>query len=188
VTVTDSAFVNNQDDGLDIDQAATLALTGGIVHNNDSAGIRLHNGTSFTPLAHAITGADIQQNLGFGIDCSSNASLKLRGTTMFQNEVGLFVLVGAGVLDLGTAADPGNNVFAGATPVNGNARAGLCFENSAATQTVLVEGNTWRVCPPPQRKIPGPFCRSNNTYSDIAFASAAATGPVVPPAACTVGP
>ena len=191
VTVRDSEFRLNTGHGLDIDTGATLTLTGATIHNNGGRGILLHNGTQFAPLAHAITGADIQQNLFAGIDVASNASLTLRGTTMFQNEFGVLYQVGpSNTLDVGTSAAPGNNVFAGATPVNGNARAGLCMQSTRATPTQLVEGNRWRACPPAQKKITGPFCSSNNGYSDIAYVPAVATSgpPVVAPAACTVGP
>ena len=191
VTVTSSEFRLNDGHGLDIDQGATLVLTGGKIHNNQGRGVLLHNGTQFTVLAHAITNADIQQNLFAGIDVSSNATLTLRGTTMYQNEFGVLFLVGtSNKLDIGTSSQAGNNVFAGVTAVNKNVRAGVCMEQTGATATQIVEGNTWRACPPPQRKITGPFCVSNNTYSDIAFVPAVSTSgaPALAPASCTVGP
>lgn len=190
VTVTDSEFRLNAGHGLDIDIGATLVLTGGKVHNNDGRGIFLHNGTQFTVLPHSVTNADIQQNLFAGIDVAANASLTLRGTTMYQNEFGVLFEMGTNALDLGTANDPGNNVFGGTAAGHANARAGLCMQSTKATPTQVVEGNTWRVCPPPQRKITGPFCSSNNTYSDIAYVPAVATygAPALAPATCTVGP
>jgi len=190
VTVVASKFINNQGDGLDIDQGATLDLTGGQIHNNKSRGVLLHNGTQSTALMHRITGADIQQNLFAGVDCAGNASLRLRGTTMFQNELGVLFQVGANQLDIGTAADPGNNIFAGATAVNRNVRAGLCMEQTPATPVQQVEANAWTACPPPQRKITGPFCVSNNTYSDIAYVPAVTTSgaPAIPPTTCAIGP
>ena len=185
VTVTSSEFRLNEENGLDIDQGATLTFTTGKVHNNKRRGILLRNG------ANTITNADIQQNLFAGIDVFTTASLTLRGTTMYQNEFGVLFGVGASnKLDIGTAAQAGNNVFAGVTAVNRNVRAGLCMEQTGATATQVVEGNTWRGCPPPQRKITGPFCVSNNTYSDIAFVPAVSTSgsPALVPATCTVGP
>ena len=190
VTMTTSEIRLNKGHGLDIDQGATLAFTGGKIHNNQGRGILLHNGTQLAPLAHTVTNADIQQNLFSGIDVASNASLTLRGTLMYQNEFGVLFSVGStNKLDIGTAAQAGNNIFAGVTAVNKNVRAGLCMEQTGATATQVVEGNTWRVCPPPQRKITGPFCVSNNTYSDIAFVPAVSTSgsPALAPASCTVG-
>ncbi len=191
VTVRDSEFRLNTGHGLDLDTGATLDLTGAKIHNNGGGGILLHNGTQFAPLAHAVTDADIQQNLFAGIDVASNASLTLRGTTMFQNEFGVLYQVGpSNTLDVGTGVEPGNNVFAGATLVNRNARAGLCMQSTRATPTQLVEGNHWRGCPPAQKKITGPFCSSNNGYSDIAYVPvvASSAAPAVAPVACSVGP
>lgn len=191
VTVTASEFRLNSGHGLDIDQGATLALSNTKIHNNQGRGVLLHNGTQFTVLAHTITNADIQQNLFAGIDVASNASLTLRGTTMYQNEFGVLFMTGStNKLDIGTAAQAGNNIFAGVTAVNKNVRAGVCMENTGQAATQVVEGNTWRVCPPPQRKITGPFCVSNNTYSDIAYVPAVSTSgsPALVPASCTVGP
>ena len=189
ITVTNSDFNNNAETGLNIDQGATLSFTGGNVNSNKLDAIFLHNGTSFTPLAHEITNVSLQQNLGFGIYCTSSASCKIRGTKMFGNEVGLVMDVGTNTLDLGTAADPGGNIFAGAQSFEQNTRAGICFQQSGATATYVVEGNTWRTCPPPSRKT-GPFCRSNNTYADIAFVPATSTSgtPVIAPATCTHAP
>jgi hypothetical protein len=190
VTITSSEFRLNAGHGLDIDQGATLTLTTAKIHNNQGRGIFLHNGSQLVPLAHAITNADIQQNLFAGIDVATNASLTLRGTTMYQNEFGVLFGVGStNKLDIGTAAQAGTNIFAGTTAVNRNVRAGLCMEQTGATATQVVEGNSWRVCPPPQRKITGPFCVSNNTYSDIDFVPAVSTSgsPALVPAACTVG-
>jgi hypothetical protein len=97
---------------------------------------------------------------------------------------------GAGTLDVGTTASAGNNKFAGPGVSDKNIRAGLCFQQSGATQTQAAEGNTWRACPPSTRKITGPFCVSNNTYADIAYVPAVSTSssPVMPPAACTASP
>ena len=190
VTITSSEFRLNAGHGLDIDQGATLALTGTKIHNNQGRGILLHNGSQLVSLAHTITNADIQQNLFAGIDVATNASLTLRGTTMYQNEFGILFGVGStNQLDIGTAAQAGNNIFAGTTLVNRNVRAGLCMERTGSTATQIDEGNSWRVCPPPQRKITGPFCVSNNTYSDIAFVPAVSTSgsPALVPATCTVG-
>ncbi len=190
VTITSSDFKNNSENGLDIDQGATLAYTGGLLNGNQGDAIFLHNGSSFTALAHQLAGLSIVQNLGFGIFCASNASCRIRNTTMFGNEVGVVFDVGtANALDVGTAASPGGNLFAGPQVTDRNVRAGLCFEQSGATQTQLVEGDTWRACPPPAKKI-GPFCRSNNVYSDIAFVPAVATSgsPVIAPTACSVSP
>ncbi len=191
VTMTTSEIRLNKGHGLDIDQGATLVFTGGKIHNNQGRGILLHNGTQLAPLMHTVTNADIQQNLFAGIDVFTNASLTLRGSLMYQNEFGVLFGVGStNKLDVGTAAQAGNNVFAGVTAVNKNVRAGICMEHAGATATQVVEGNTWRACPPPQRKITGPFCVSNNTYSDIAYVPAVSTSgaPALAPATCTVGP
>lgn len=190
ITVTASDFRNNAQNALDIDQGATLSITGGNVDSNQFDAIFLHNGSSFAPLAHTITGVSLKQNLGFGIFCAANASCTVRDTTMFGNEIGIVFDVGStNALDLGTQASPGNNAFAGPLATERNIRAGLCFEQSGAVATQLVEGNTWRACAPPSRKT-GPFCRSNNTYSDLAFVPAVVSSgtPVIPPIACTAVP
>ena len=64
---------------LDLDQGATLNLTGGEINDNDFAGVILHNGSQFTPLAHTIANASMKQNLSAAIQCEANASVTLRG-------------------------------------------------------------------------------------------------------------
>ncbi|MBL8623238.1 MAG: right-handed parallel beta-helix repeat-containing protein [Myxococcales bacterium] len=193
VTIQASTFEYSQGGwGVRIDQGATLTLTGGSITGNALGGVQLQNGSQFVVLAHAITGAQVLQNLGYGVQVASNASLRLRGTTLLSNEAGVVLAVGASnQLDLGTAAAPGGNVLAGASPGQSNVRAGLCLEQSGATATQAIEGDSWRSCPPTTRKITTSFtCHATGAYADLVYLPAVATSgsPFLSPAACTVGP
>jgi len=72
-----------------------------------------------------------------GVSASVTGTLKMRGSTVSGNGLGIDVF-DFGVADFGTVADPGGNTFAGNTELNidcdGNFGAGL----------VPAVGNTWQ--------------------------------------------
>lgn len=193
VTIQASTFEYSQGGwGVRIDQGATLTLTAGLITGNALGGVQLQNGSQSVVLAHVITGAQVLQNLGYGVQVASNASLRLRGATLLSNEAGVVLAVGASNhLDLGSVAEPGGNVLAGVSPGQSNVRAGLCLEQSGATATQAIEGDTWRSCPPTTRKITTSFtCHATGAYADLVYLPAVATSgsPFLPPATCTIGP
>lgn len=187
VAITDSRFDRNDRSGIFADRQVSIAMTGGSVNSNDSAGIFLQD-SSGAGRSHAITGVDLIQNLGFGINVTGTASLTLRDSVLRGNQVGVAFRVGLGnSLDLGTAGDPGGNQIGGAT--RRNIRSGLCIDNSGAAASQVAEGNSWQSCAPSQREITGPFCNSQNTYADVGFVPGPSGGapPLAAPAACEVG-
>ncbi len=191
VTITNSRFDGNRMRGIYADRAVAIDFRGGSVSGNRSDGISVQNSATVTgAVLHTLTGLQIIQNLGYGIDAAGTASLLVRATTMRGNEAGLVFRYGvSNTLDVGTAASSGDNVFGGATPGQRNIRAGLCLEQSGATASQAAEGNSWGTCPPSQKEISSFTCRSLNTYADVGYIPAAAGGaPVIPPVPCTVGP
>lgn len=189
VTIVDSKLDSNDRSGIFADRQVGIAMTGGSVNSNDSDGISLQD-SSGGGRDHSISGVDVIQNLGFGIDVATTASLTLRDSVLRGNEVGVVFSRGAAnSLDLGTASDPGNNHIGGATGTQRNIRSGLCIQNSGAAASQVAEGNTWQSCPPSQREIASFTCRAQNTYSDIGFIPATGDDPpLASPAACEVGP
>lgn len=187
LTITDSKFDSNERNGVFADREVSVAMTGGSLDGNRFAGIHLQD-SSGAGRDHTITGVDVIQNLGFGIDVTGSASLTLRDSVLRGNEVGVAFQQSAGnSLDLGTAADPGNNQIGGAT--ERNIRSGLCIAGSGEAASQIAEGNRWQTCPPSQREISGVSCRSQNTYADVGYLPAGeGAPPLAPPAACEVGP
>ncbi|MCC6999451.1 MAG: right-handed parallel beta-helix repeat-containing protein [Deltaproteobacteria bacterium] len=197
VTITDSHFDGNDDDGVHADRQVVIDFRRGSASNNTLLGIALQDSaTVSSSRMHTLTDVVIERNLGFGIEVGSTASLRLRNTVMRQNEVGLVFTPSSAtgnLLDLGTATagGAGGNVFAGNVAGSRNLRSGLCIQQSGAAGSQVAEGDTWSVCPPSQRRITGPFCVSQNTYADVGYVQASGVTdapPLAAPASCTVGP
>jgi len=195
VTITDSHFDGNDDNGINADRQVVIDFRRGSASNNTSRGIALADSATINSARmHTLTDLVIERNLGFGIEVGATASLRLRTTVMRQNEVGLVFTPSSAtsnVLDLGTSASAGGNVFAGNLLGSRNIRAGLCIQSSGAAGSQVAEGDTWSVCPPSQRRITGPFCVSQNTYADVGYVQARGVTdapPLAAPTTCTVGP
>jgi hypothetical protein len=191
IDITNSSFDQNDNDGIFADRDVVINFTGGTASGNDSDGIFLQDSSTVTgALLHTLTDIQVIGNLSYGIYATGTASLIVRSTTMRQNEAGLVFAYGtSNTLDVGTGAQPGNNVFGGATPTQRNIRAGLCLENSGATGSQVAEGDSWASCPPTQGLVPSFTCHALNTYADVGYVPDDSGGPpVAPPASCTVGP
>jgi hypothetical protein len=74
-----------------------------------------------------------------GLDCGDSVQFKFRNSTFVANDRTAINIGGACVADLGTAADPGNNVFNLTSQQNG--WAAICYTSSAGN--IAASGNTW---------------------------------------------
>jgi hypothetical protein len=182
------------------------AVTGySIAHQangNHLAGVHLNRaqppGPGANALPHSIASLEAKQNgsavTGSGIFVEivgasgpNQSSLILRGTTLLGNTgAGLrFQKGNSNTLDLGTAIDPGYNVFGDTTAANRNSKSGICYENVAAlTPNQLAETDHWSVACPLNLGS-GSFqngvttCGSNSNYIEITYTGATAPIPTV---------
>lgn len=191
VVGTNNAFDSNGANGINVDGAAALNFEGGTASGNFQ-GIRLAGTSSTGGILHTITSLTAKNNTGpGGVVAYNGQTIKLRKSTLLANTgAGLlftYALAGSGSLDLGTATDPGNNVFGGATTATNNRVVGLRLCGVPAASVVSGLGNSWAVCPPVETALACDAAIS--AYSDIAYGSSAvfATGPVVA-STCSVGP
>lgn len=74
-----------------------------------------------------------------GVDCGNSAMLKVRNSTFLANGHSGLNIAGSCTADLGTAADPGNNVFNLTSLKNG--AAAICYTSSAGN--IAAAGNIW---------------------------------------------
>lgn len=125
--ITGSHFSRNPGGGSAIGYAASGKLLVKQVHISGFYGAVVAYGNVEVDQA-TITGAS-----GYGLIAMSGSQLKLRRSTLSQNGVGVMLLMPA---NLGTAADPGQNSFAG------NVTAGIKTSNNMVG-TIQAVGNTW---------------------------------------------
>jgi len=104
---------------------AIVHMTGGALSSNGAGGLETSGGT------WTFTDVEVKQNTSFGIYLQ-NAVLAMHGCSVVGNGTGIHVITSTSV-DLGTAANVGNNVFQ-------NRVLGVVIEG--ATQADAV-GNTW---------------------------------------------
>jgi hypothetical protein len=136
-------------EGVTTKDLAKLTVTGGTISGHTGAGIRGYN-----PLKLTVTDSSIGQN-GYGIDLrDKNASLTLNGAFIIANAVGVQTpaatirksrfntnvtglnITGASA-DLGTLADPGNNIL------QQNGRTSVSFGYLVSAGRISAVGNTW---------------------------------------------
>jgi len=132
-TMTTTTVKNMRLDGLGggapVGGAMTFEMDGGELSSNGNVGAELGDGTwTFMSVA-------IKQNSGLAIYLQ-NSTLVMRSCTITGNGSGIDVFDNA-VADLGTAADPGNNLFQSATGV------GLTLDGSSGARLINAAGNTW---------------------------------------------
>lgn len=110
--------------------SATFHMVGGELSNTASSASQLLTGIwTFTNVA-------IHHNKDFAIYLQ-DGSLSMRGCTISDNGGGIDIFDNA-TADLGTVADPGNNVFLANTAV------GLSVDGNFGATQVDAGGNTWR--------------------------------------------
>ncbi|HZJ65982.1 MAG TPA: right-handed parallel beta-helix repeat-containing protein, partial [Kofleriaceae bacterium] len=115
--------------GAPVGGSMSFQMNGGEISNNGNTGAELGDGT------WAFTNVTIQHNSGLAIYLQG-ATLVMRGCMVTDNGSGIDVFDNA-VADLGTATDPGNNVFHGTTSV------GLTLDGSFGARLINAVGNTW---------------------------------------------
>lgn len=161
-----------------------LEFGGGSAQRNGKEGLYL----AATP-KHTVRNLVARENKGAGILLEPGAGLKLRGSTLVKNRVGVTVRFGlVADIDFGTAGDPGKNVFGGAGDKND--KAGICFAQSKSVR-VNTQGDQWSACPPVVTGVSDSSgCESLPGYADIYFtaATSADPAPVDLGSSCTVGP
>ncbi len=183
VVVGLNTFDKNGGNGLDFSGGAGLLFEGGSA-SNEGQGIRL---ASTPPTSHSISSLTAKNDTGPGaVVVYGGQTLKLRSSTLLSNtNTGLlYDYVNGSALDLGTASDPGKNVFGGATAKNRNGTAGITL--CSVPSTVSASADSWSTCPPSQTAI---VCGQTlvSTYTDVAYQGSGATvNPVS--GSCTVGP
>lgn len=164
VHVLPSSQFNNNGGGI-VMIKGQLNFDGGEVNSNAAAGITLTS----TP-KHSITGLTARDNGGPGIFVDVGAGLKLRGSTLVKNRLGLLVKFGVTLdIDLGTTLDNGKNVFG--TSAEKNNRAAICFATVRSTKLPGV-GNKWSACP--IVTTPSSGCDALSSYSEIYYAAPSA--------------
>jgi hypothetical protein len=153
------------------DNLSGIIVRGGPIDIQNTAALRnkVHGVSLLSNAAHTITGLDARDNLLNGVYVESNASLKMRGSTLIKNRVGLVFRFGASnVLDLGTTGEPGGNYLGGKAGINN--RAAVCLPISRATKAPAI-ANKWSVCDPTRVSLlGGAGCESITGYQDIYYA------------------
>ena len=177
--------------GIVVKQFVDLRLEGVVLQKNKSGGLTINSDNSVGPRSHEVTNCQFLDNCistpspgnCHALDLwYATASLKVRGST-FQRNVGTAMRVYPSTttkIDLGTSADPGNNVFGGATTKDRNC-VGVFGMATGASGSIPAVGNAWAFCPPFQNTS-----ASCSLYSDIEY-----SGPAVNPfdaSSCKVGP
>lgn len=127
VTIDNSIFRNQKEDGITGNGSATLIMTGGAILSNQRGGAELYNGD------WSLDGVSIGQNLTFGVYLE-DGRLTMRGCMVTGNGEGVYLLNPA-VVDLGTTTNPGNNT------IQNNATENLYYDSSRIQ--VEAVGNTW---------------------------------------------
>jgi hypothetical protein len=127
-TISDVQINGWQGDGI---SCAGCAITG----NVQVTGTLLGTGVRVISGAASVNGLFATGNHGDGLRCEGTASLKLRGSVLNGNDGSGLLAIGGCTLDLGSAADPGNNVFNRTSAKNGVS--GLCLLPSAASRFSL---------------------------------------------------
>lgn len=169
-----------------------LFLDGGSTTNENGTGIAFDI-VNTVALEQVISQHTAMSNRGAGIAIPKQWSrVTLRKTTLLKNaSFGLFVSYASdgSVIDLGTAAAPGNNTFG--TVSSKNTRGGIFLCNSGLTASQAAEYDKWSSCAPTQVAVAN--CDTTPTsYVDIAYAArpgiAPTIDPVAPPTNCTAPP
>jgi hypothetical protein len=186
---TTNTFNDNKGNGIDVNGAAVLNFEGGTADRNFQ-GLRLAGTGGAAIVAHSVTSLTAAGNTGPGGFVAYNGqTIKLRASTLTGNSgMGLtFQYVNGGALDIGTAADPGNNTFGGATASDRNTLGGLRVCGVTAANMVTAAGDVWSACAPTQAFLD--CATTPTTYSDIDYAGALPSGQMaVKVTACTAGP
>ena len=185
---TSNAFDDNKGNGIDLSGAATLNFEGGTASGNFQ-GIRLGGAAAG---GHTIASLTATGNTGpGGVVAYGGQTIKMRSSTLLGNAgVGfLYTYANGSTLDIGaSAADPGNNTFAGATAAMHDKSAGLRLCNAGGAGSLTAYGNRWSACPPSQSAL---ACGSGSgAYADVLYGSTVTTGVGAPVVAggCTTGP
>jgi hypothetical protein len=160
---TDHFDLNGQA-GIEMTGGAVLHFDGGICNNN-VAGVRF---TGTTAAMHVVKGLTAQNNTGVGVGVAAGNGVTIRHSTLLRNRFGLtfaYNSSGSTVLDLGTSADAGNNVFGGATVADHNVNAGVCVEGARGTGATPAQTNRWSILVPVQQPVGA--CDGGPAYADI---------------------
>lgn len=104
MTLDDSTIEGNDFQGISLIQNARLDATGITVRDNDLEGV-LGTGNTTLRLEGGLVRGQQQHGIEF-----SGASLWLRDSEVLNNVAGAIRIAGSPLVDLGTLADPGNNV------------------------------------------------------------------------------
>lgn len=171
ITGGNNKFDKNAQVGIAHDGSGPLTfLGGGSASGNGEDGIRVGNGTTATPPIHDLAGLTIVDNVNAGIRVGPTASIVLRSSKVVGNKFGVIALFGAmNSVDLGTAADGGNNTFAGSVR---NQRVGLCAVATRATAMPAVN-NRWSSCAVEARSLNdislSAACEAIASYADVYY-------------------
>ncbi len=186
---TANTFDDNKGNGIDVNGSALLNFEGGEA-SRDFQGIRLAGSGGAAISGHTITSLTATGNTGpGGVVAYNGQTIKMRSSTLTGNSgVGLYyAYVNGSMLDIGTAQDPGNNVFGGATASNRNTLAGLRVCGVTAANQLPAAADSWSACAPTQTFLD---CGTTSaSYSDILYGpNLSAAGVPVDVTSCTVGP
>jgi hypothetical protein len=139
VSVTGGSITGAENNGID---AAVVAVDGTSISNNGYAGIEASREARASV---SISNAILANNQYFGLEVGDSAVVKIRNTRITTTLAGnisdaIYWYGASGQVDLGTAAEPGGNVF------QGNLRYELEWDSPTRNQTSTViraAGNTW---------------------------------------------
>lgn len=150
------SYTNGWGPALSTTRAAVVKLTNSSVTGAVYEGIRIEGSGKFTAEGVSsisnyyalrtvggnptttLTNYTVRQSYYEGITCYAGM-IKMRGVTSLANRNVGVTINGSCIADLGTAADPGNNVFNKTGEKNG--AAGLCY--SSAAGTLQAGSSTW---------------------------------------------
>ncbi|MGZ6091226.1 MAG: hypothetical protein ACXWUG_04345 [Polyangiales bacterium] len=174
--------------GIVVFGSGVLNFEGGTANENQS-GIQF-DWASASSAKQSISGLSASSNRAFGVQVPHGQKLvQIRKSTLLKNSVGGLFLeydsTGSNVFDLGSVADPGNNVYGGATSTNTKVGVFIC----RSPTTLLAEGTKFSVCPPTQVAVAGCDVMPGS-YADVGYAPtimSGSGGPLVD-TTCTVGP
>ncbi|MBL8717871.1 MAG: hypothetical protein JNL79_17970 [Myxococcales bacterium] len=182
VTGSNSRFNNNLW-GINHEGGGSLTIEGGVTANlNARSGVRI-----FTALGvmHTISALTAGGNAEAGLVVVGGSVTVRQSSFNAENKVGV-VLNGAPgvVLDLGTAAAVGNNVFGTTSGVGSrNKYAGVCVDG--LTVELKIGGNRWTGCSPSTATLAGSCADVPTEYKDILLRGA--SGGSVSTSPCTPG-
>jgi hypothetical protein len=185
----ENTFDDNHGNGIDVNGSALLNFEGGEADRNFQ-GIRLAGTGGASISGHTITSLTAKGNTGpGGVVLYNGQTVKMRSSTLLGNSgVGLYyAYVGGSTLDIGTAQNPGDNVFGGATASNKNTLAGLRVCGVTSANQLPAASDSWSACAPTQTFLD---CGTTpSSYSDILYGPAlSGAGVPVNVTNCTVGP